>query len=86
MEMTDILNEVNQIFKRIFENESIVITLETTAEDIDEWDSLNHTIMIVEVEKHFGIKFKLREVMGFKNVGDLCRTVKIKMDEKKLTP
>ncbi|MEO5571346.1 MAG: acyl carrier protein [Bacteroidia bacterium] len=86
METTDILNEVNTIFKRIFENDAIVINPETVADDIDEWDSLNHTIMIVEVETHFGVKFKLKEIMGFKNVGDMCRIVKIKLDEKKLNP
>ena len=86
METSDILNEVNTIFKRIFENDTIVINPETVADDIDEWDSLNHTIMIVEVEKHFGVKFKLKEIMGFKNVGDMCRTVKIKLDEKKVNP
>jgi acyl carrier protein len=86
MEITDILNEVNSIFKKIFENDAIIVSLETVADDIDEWDSLNHTTMIVEVEKHFGVKFKLKEIMGFKNVGDMCRTVKIKQDEKKLNP
>ena len=83
MEAIDILSEVNKIFKRIFENNDIIINPDTTAEDIDEWDSLNHTIMIVEVEKHFGVKFKLKEILGFKNVGDMCSTIKVKLDEKK---
>jgi acyl carrier protein len=86
MEAAEILNEVNQIFKRVFENENIAINPETTADDVDEWDSLNHTVMIVEVEKHFSVKFKLKELLGFKNVGDMCRCIKVKVDEKKLNP
>ena len=63
-----------------------MINSETTADDVDEWDSLNHTVMIVEVEKHFTVKFKLKELLGFKNVGDMCRCIKVKVDEKKLNP
>ncbi len=79
MELNDILYQVNEIFKRIFENENIVVKMETTASDVDKWDSLNHTVMISAVEKHFNVRFSLKEMLGFQNVGDMVRTVQKKL-------
>ena len=55
--------------------------METTANDVAEWDSLNHTVMISEIEKHFNTRFKFKEVIAFKNVGDMVNTLKIKLAE-----
>ena len=49
-----------------------------TAQDIAKWDSLRHIQLISEVEAAFEIKFKLREVMGMKNVGDLIDLIDAK--------
>ena len=84
MNTDKILEEVNLIFKKVFENDSIVINMATTANDIEEWDSLNHTVMISEVEKHFGTQFKFKEVIAFKNVGDVVNTLQTKLAEKGL--
>ena len=65
MDTAKILQELNLIFRKVFENDSININMETTANDVDEWDSLNHTVMISEVEKHFDIRFKFKEVIAF---------------------
>ena len=82
MEQTEILAQVNALFKRVFENENISVNMNTTAEDVEEWDSLNHTVMIAEVEKHFNVRFKLREMLGFKNVGDMVSTIELKLKER----
>jgi acyl carrier protein len=74
-----ILKEVNEVFVRVFANPSIVVGNSTTAKDIAEWDSLNHTILIGEVERHFKIKFSLKEVMRFQNVGDMCVVIRTKL-------
>lgn len=79
MNHTEILNQINTIFRRVFENDSLQIQMETSADDVDEWDSLNHTVMIVEVEKHFNIKFKLKEVLSFQNVGDMVNIIHSKI-------
>ena len=79
MNHTEILNQINTIFRRVFENDSLQIQMETSADDVDEWDSLNHTVMIVEVEKHFNIKFKLKEVLSFQNVGDMVNIIHSKV-------
>ena len=75
MNQQETLEKVNDIFKRIFENDNLSIDMTTTADDVEEWDSLNHTLMIVEVEKFFNLKFKLKEVLGFQNVGDMVNTI-----------
>lgn len=75
MSHIEILDQINAIFRRVFENDSLQIQMETSADDVDEWDSLNHTVMIVEVEKHFNIKFKLKEVLSFQNVGDMVNII-----------
>lgn len=75
----DILRDVNTIFGRVFGNPSLVVHHATTANDVSEWDSLNHTILIAEVEKYFGIKFTLKELMRFQNVGDMCAVIRSKL-------
>lgn len=70
-----ILEELTPIFRSIFENETLVVTPELTAKDVEGWDSLTHMSLIVAVEEHFKIKFKLRDVVKFRNLGDMCRSV-----------
>ena len=72
----DILLEVNRIFADVFTNPDIVVHETTTAEDIPEWDSLTHTALIAAIEQHFQIKFSLREVMRFQNVGGMCTAIR----------
>ncbi len=79
MEIDQILDEVNSIFREVLNNSTINLTTTSTAEDVDEWDSLNNIRLITEVEKHFKVKFKLREIMKLKNVGELCTGVQKKL-------
>ncbi len=71
MEKQEILEKINKIFHQVFDNEQLVITENTEANDIDEWDSLNHIQLITAVEKAFSLRFKLDEILNFKNVGDM---------------
>ncbi|MBK6837502.1 MAG: acyl carrier protein [Bacteroidetes bacterium] len=79
MDKNEILNQLTIIFKNIFENDAVILQMDTTANDVDGWDSLTHTSMIVEVEKHFSVKFKLKEVLSFKNVGDMVNMIHSKL-------
>ncbi|MBK9523806.1 MAG: acyl carrier protein [Bacteroidetes bacterium] len=79
MDKNEILNQLTIIFKKIFENDAVILQMDTTANDVDGWDSLTHTSMIVEVEKHFSVKFKLKEVLSFKNVGDMVNMIHSKL-------
>ncbi|MCI9534268.1 MAG: acyl carrier protein [Lachnospiraceae bacterium] len=64
--------KLEEVFHDIFDDESIVLKDTTTAEDIEDWDSLEHINLIVAVEKSFGIKFTMGEVTGMKNVGEMA--------------
>lgn len=63
------LEELTGVFREEFDDEGIILTEDTTSDDIEEWDSLEHINLIVAVEEHFGIKFSMGEVTGMKNVG-----------------
>lgn len=68
-------DKLNEIFRRIFQDDSINVTPEMNANDVDGWDSITHAEMIAEVEKAFGVKFKLREITRWKNVGDMVASL-----------
>ena len=71
MEKERVLNEVENIFRDILDEESLNLTRETTANDVDGWDSLTHIQLIVAIEKHFNVKFSSKEILSWKNVGEL---------------
>ncbi len=69
--MERVLNEVENIFRDILDEESLNLTRDTTANDVDGWDSLTHIQLIVAIEKHFKVKFSSKEILSWKNVGEL---------------
>lgn len=71
MEKERVLKEVENIFRDILDEESLNLTRETTANDVDGWDSLTHIQLIVAIEKHFNVKFSSKEILSWKNVGEL---------------
>ena len=76
MEINEILKELNEIFTNDLElDEKIALTEETAAQDIEEWDSLSHIVLIVSVEKYFGIRFTSKEIQSWKNVGEMAATI-----------
>ena len=66
------LEQLTPIFRQVFDDESIVITRETTADDIDGWDSLSHMNLVAAVELKFKVRFALGELQSLKNVGHLA--------------
>ena len=78
MEKNQILAEVQEIFRDVLDNEDIVLANETVADDIEEWDSLTHIQLVVAVEKHFKIKFTSKEILMWKNVGELIDSIAAK--------
>ena len=67
----EIMKRLQPIFAEVFEDESVVVTEQTTADDIEKWDSLTHLTLIYEVESEFGMKFKMKEILEMKNVGEM---------------
>lgn len=69
--MSDRLATLNAVFREVFDDDELEITPATTAKDIEDWDSLMHVRLIVNVEKAFGVKFTSAEVASMQNVGEL---------------
>jgi acyl carrier protein len=74
----NIFNEVEVIFRDLFDNDELVITEETSANDIEDWDSITHVQLLVLVEKKFKVTFTSREIQQFKNVGDIIASIENK--------
>ena len=73
--MNQIIERLNPIFQKVFKDPNIVVSETTTANDIENWSSLNHMDLIHAVESEFHIKFNLREVIRMGNVGDLIKVL-----------
>lgn len=67
----NVFKTINEIFRDVFDDESIEVGEETTAEDIEDWDSLEHINLIAAIEQEFGIKFTMGQVVSMKNVGEM---------------
>ncbi len=76
MTQEEIVSKVKEAFVAVLEHDNFELTDETTANDVDGWESVTHMMIITEVEKAFGIKFKLMDLMNMNNVGDLMKTIK----------
>ena len=79
--MTDdeILQKLTPVFRDVFDNPELELSPSTTADDVEEWDSVNHITLIVEIEQKFGIKFQTAELEELKNVGELVRLISSKL-------
>ena len=72
MAREEVYEKLNGVFRDVFDDEDITVNDATTADDIEDWDSLEHINLVVAVEKCFGIKFTMGEVTGMKNVGEMA--------------
>lgn len=75
MSREEIYERLNEIASDVFEEENLQLNDETTADDVDGWDSLTHLGFVNEIEIEFGIKFTLAEIRNLKNVGELVDAV-----------
>ena len=79
MTFEHVLVEVTGLFRDVLDNDSIKLKYETSAPDVQDWDSLNHIEIVVAVEKHFKIKFNFAELQKFQNVGQMCDNILVKL-------
>ena len=79
----NVQESLNEVFRNVFNNDDINIQRETTANDIEGWDSLSHVNLILGVEMRFGIRFRQKEILKLKNVGDLMDLIERKFLEGK---
>lgn len=78
MELKEILEKVQDVFRDVLDNEDIVLTPETTSNDIEEWDSLSHIQLIVGIEDALDVEFTSQAIISWKNVGDMIAYIKEK--------
>jgi acyl carrier protein len=71
MDRNKILEKLTIVFRDVFDDDSIVIDETTTSADIEDWDSIEHINLVSAVEDEFGIRFRMKEVSGMKNVGEM---------------
>jgi acyl carrier protein len=76
----DINSRLTKVFHKVFKDDTIVLVDEMTAKDVEKWDSLTHLVLISDTEEEFGIKFKLKELIAMKNVGDFLRSIESKLN------
>lgn len=75
MSEEEIYERLNEVFRDVFDDDTIEVDDLTTADDIDDWDSLEHINLIAAVEKEFGVKFKMGEVSTMKDVGEMVEII-----------
>lgn len=79
MERDEVLKRVEVIFREELEIDDLVLNDETTAEDVEGWDSLSHIQLVAAMEEAFGIEFSSREILSWDNVGDLIDSIEKKV-------
>ena len=75
MTATALLKELTPIFEEVLDVQGLELRVETTANDIAEWDSVSHLILLHAIEEHFNCKFDLNEIINFRQVGDICTSL-----------
>lgn len=81
MKLDEIYSGIQEVFDEVF-MQKVVVKPELTAKDVDEWDSLQHVSLILSIEQKFKIRFRVGEVEGAKNIGDLAVLIVKRLDQK----
>lgn len=75
----EIIDRLQALFITVFDNDSIRVTPQLTADDVDEWDSLSHINLMIAIELEFGVEFDPSEIQTFANVGELIASIEKKL-------
>ena len=81
MSREEVFEKLDQVFQDVFDDESLHVTAETTAADVDGWDSLEHIDLWASVERAFGIRFSMGEITRMKNVGEMADLILEKREQ-----
>jgi len=73
------MEELNTIFRNVFGDKSLVINRESTADDVDDWDSLTHMNLVMTIERQLKISFALGELETLQNVGQMFDLINAKL-------
>lgn len=73
------IETLNQIFCMVFDDDTLRVSPDMTANDVDGWDSLSHVNLITTIEAKFNIRFTHKELLKQRNVGDLLADIDRKL-------
>lgn len=76
-----IVSQAQVIFREVMDSPNLVLTDDLTASKVKGWDSLNHVTLVMTLEEHFKVRFTTREVMGWRNVGEMLDWLSAKLDK-----
>ena len=80
--MDNLLEELQPIFRDVLDQPNLIITRESNASTVEDWDSLSHVNLVTAIEKRYKIRFALGELQDLKNVGDMIDLMKTKVGQK----
>jgi acyl carrier protein len=80
--MDSLLDELQAIFRDVFDQPNLAITRESNASTVEDWDSLTHVNLVTAIEKRYKIRFALGELQDLKNVGDMIDLMQKKLAAK----
>ena len=83
MDKAQVLAEVSEIIRDVLDVPALVVTMSTSAENVEGWDSFNHINIVVAVESHFHVKIHTAEIEELRNVGELVDLIHQKLDARK---
>jgi acyl carrier protein len=75
MTEAEILPKLTVVFRDVFDNPQLELSDSTTAQDVENWDSITHVTLVVAVERAFGVSFTVKDIRGLANVGDFRRLI-----------
>ena len=78
----DTLTQLQEVFRRIFDDEALTVSRATTAQDVEAWDSVQNVTLMLDVETEFKVRFSTSEMAYLKNVGDLVDLIEKKQKKK----
>ena len=79
MEHAKILHKVTEIMQELVDDDSLQLGNDTTSDDVEEWDSINHVKLILAIESEFNIRFQTHEINGSANIGELIGLIEGKL-------
>ena len=79
MDREIIMEKIQDIFRDVFDDEELIVADSTSSDDIEEWDSLSHSQLVVAVEKAFGLKLTSKEILSWEDVGEMADAIHAKL-------
>jgi acyl carrier protein len=76
-----LLGRLNEVFRSVFDDPALTVSLATTAKDVPGWDSIVHITLVIEIEREFNVKFRMAEIEKLRNVGDLVAILAAKQPQ-----